>query len=40
MNLSVIIPVYDGGDDLDRCLKALNTSTRAPDEVIVVDDGS
>ena len=40
MNLSVIIPVHDGGDNLRLCLEALADSTRPPDEVIVVDDAS
>ncbi len=40
MKLSVIIPVYNGGDGLRGCLEALVQSSRPPDEVIVVDDGS
>lgn len=40
MNLSVIIPVYNGARTLPRCLDALQASTRAPDEIIVVDDSS
>jgi hypothetical protein len=40
MRLSVIIPVYNGGDGLALCLEAVAASTRPPDEVIVVDDGS
>jgi GT2 family glycosyltransferase/4-amino-4-deoxy-L-arabinose transferase-like glycosyltransferase len=38
--ISVIIPVHNGGDHLGRCLEALARSTRPPDELIVVDDGS
>lgn len=38
--LSVIIPVHNGGKNFNRCLQALAASTRKPDEVIVVDDGS
>ncbi len=38
--VSVIIPVYNSAQHLDVCLKALSKSTRAPDECIVVDDGS
>jgi GT2 family glycosyltransferase len=38
--LSAIVPVHDGGDDLRRCLAGLAAGTRAPDEIIVVDDGS
>ncbi len=40
MRLSVIVPVFNGRDVLPRCLAGLAGSTRAPDEVIVVDDGS
>ncbi len=40
MRLSVIVPVRNGGDDLGRCLQGLVASLRAPDEIIVVDDGS
>lgn len=40
MRLSVIVPVLNGGEDLRRCLHALVVSPRAPDEIIVVDDGS
>ena len=40
MKLSVVIPVHNGGDSLRRCLAALATSGRPPDEVVVVDDAS
>lgn len=40
MKISVIVPVYNGGEQLQQCLEALGDSARAPDEVIVVDDGS
>ncbi len=40
MRISVIVPVYNGGEELQRCLEALADSERLPDEVIVVDDGS
>ncbi len=40
LRLSIIIPVHDGGENLRLCLEALAASTRSPDEVIVVDDGS
>ncbi len=40
MNLSVIIPVHNGGDNLRVCLEALANSVRPADEIIVVDDGS
>jgi glycosyltransferase involved in cell wall biosynthesis len=38
--ISVIVPVYNGGNFLQRCLEALFASDYAPFEVIVVDDGS
>lgn len=40
MQLSVIIPVFNGAATLSRCLAALAQSRRAPNEYIVVDDGS
>ena len=40
MNLSVIVPVHNGGADLRLCLEALAESQRGPDQVIVVDDAS
>jgi glycosyltransferase involved in cell wall biosynthesis len=40
LNLSVIIPVYNDGARLRCCLAALAASLRAPDEIILVDDGS
>ena len=38
--ISVIIPVYNDVDLLSTCLEALAQQTRAPDEVIVVDNAS
>lgn len=38
--ISVIVPVYNGGEFLNRCLDALFASAYQPFEVIVVDDGS
>jgi hypothetical protein len=38
--LTIVIPVYNGGDELRRCLRGLGTSTRTDYELIVVDDGS
>jgi glycosyltransferase involved in cell wall biosynthesis len=38
--LSIIIPVYNGGSDLKRCLTALRGSSFGDWELIVVDDGS
>lgn len=38
--ISVIVPVYNGGRLLDRCLGALSHTTGVKWECIVVDDGS
>ena len=38
--ISVIIPVYNGGNFLQSCLKALFDSSYSSFEVLVVDDGS
>ncbi|MBI5652671.1 MAG: glycosyltransferase family 2 protein [Chloroflexi bacterium] len=40
MNVSVIVPAFNAAATLAECLAALQTQTRAPDEIIVVDDGS
>ena len=40
MKISVIVPVLNGGDQLRECLDALQRSTRRPDKMLVVDDGS
>jgi GT2 family glycosyltransferase len=40
VRLSVVIPVHNGGDDLQKCLEALMHSTRLPDELIIIDDAS
>ncbi len=40
MKISVIVPVLNGGEDLRRCLHALQASDRTADELLVVDDGS
>jgi glycosyltransferase involved in cell wall biosynthesis len=40
LTLSVVIPVWNGRTHLEHCLQALAASTRKPDEIIVVDDGS
>lgn len=39
-SFSVIIPVWNGGQHLATCLRALAASERPPDEIVVVDDGS
>ncbi len=38
--VSVVIPVKDDAAELERCLRALRLQTRAPDEIVVVDNGS
>jgi glycosyltransferase involved in cell wall biosynthesis len=38
--ISVVIPAYNGGTQLDQCLNALSRLATAPSEIIVVDDGS
>lgn len=40
MKLSIVIPIYNGSATIRRCLDALFLSSRCPDQVIVVDDGS
>ena len=38
--ISVVIPAYNGGHNLDKCLDAIERLGVSPCEVIVVDDGS
>ncbi|MDE3091882.1 MAG: glycosyltransferase family 2 protein, partial [Chloroflexota bacterium] len=38
--LSIAIPSHNGAATLDACLESLRQSTRAPYEIIVVDDAS
>ena len=40
MKLSVLVPVHNGETFLERSLSALLASSRKPDEIVVVDDGS
>jgi GT2 family glycosyltransferase len=40
VTISVVIPVYNAAQDLDRCLSALSGSLHKLYECIVVDDGS
>jgi glycosyltransferase involved in cell wall biosynthesis len=40
VTLSVIIPIYNDSANLAHCYSALDASTRRPEQVIVVDDGS
>ncbi|MEM1254411.1 MAG: glycosyltransferase family 2 protein [Cyanobacteria bacterium P01_H01_bin.21] len=39
INISVVIPVYNGGEGFYRCLTSIGESLRPPDEVVVVSDG-
>jgi len=38
--ISVVIPAYNAGHNLDKCLDAVERLAASPSEVIVVDDGS
>lgn len=38
--VTVVIPVKDDAAELHRCLTALGEQTRAPDEIVVVDNAS
>ncbi len=40
MTLTIVIPAYQSAEHLPRCLAALMASTRAPEEILLVDDGS
>jgi GT2 family glycosyltransferase len=40
VNLSVIVPVHNGGESFERCLDALSVSIRSMDKIIIVDDAS
>lgn len=40
MRITVVIPVLDDAEMLDRCLESLAAQDRVPDEVLVVDNGS
>lgn len=39
-DVSIIVPVLNGGEQFARCLAALRVLSPAPGEIIVVDDGS
>ena len=39
-SITVVIPVKNDADVLDRCLRSLAAQTRVADEIIVVDNGS
>lgn len=40
LSYSVVIPVWNGGAHLGKCLQALAASVRKPDQIVVVDDSS
>lgn len=40
MRVSVVIPTWNRKDLLGECLRSIASQMRAPDEVVVVDDGS
>lgn len=39
MAISIVIPVYNGGDNFRRCLVSITGSWLSPDEIIVISDG-
>ncbi len=39
MKLSIIVPVYNGHDDIERCLQSLIAQSEKV-KIIIVDDGS
>lgn len=40
LKISVLVPVYNTADTLDRCLRSLQTQTLQDIEIVCVDDGS
>ncbi|MCC3765895.1 glycosyltransferase family 2 protein [Glycomyces sp. TRM65418] len=40
LTVSAIVPCHDAADTIRACIEALANQTRAPDEIIVVDDAS
>src|SRR6266496_1315708 len=40
LTVSIVIPVYNEAPILERCLRAIETQTMAPLEVVVVDNNS
>ncbi|MGF1495589.1 MAG: glycosyltransferase [Elainellaceae cyanobacterium] len=39
ISISIVVPVYNGGESFRKCLLSIRESLRPPDEVIVVSDG-
>lgn len=40
IDISVVIPAYNSGSTIKRCLKSIQAQTLSPYEIIVIDDGS
>ncbi len=40
LTVAVVIPVYNGGHAFEQCIASVLAANPAPDEIIVVDDGS
>ena len=40
LTVAVVIPVYNGGAAFEQCIASVLAANPAPDEIIVVDDGS
>ena len=40
LKVAAAIPCYDAANTIGNCVSSLNSQTRPPDEIIVVDDGS
>ena len=40
LSISLVVPVYNGGRAFEKCVQSLLALSPAPDEVLIVDDGS
>ena len=40
VTVSIVVPVFNGEEELEKCLAGIGASAMAPLETIVVDDGS
>ena len=40
VDISVIIPMYNRAETIERCIHSILNQTYCPKEIIVVDDGS